>query len=49
MRFVTLKIEQNNYSKCSAFASSAFLHVFFTSNSVVFWRGRKNISWRRVP
>jgi len=34
MHFITLKKEQNNYSKCSAFAS-ALLHLFFTSNSVV--------------
>jgi len=31
MRFITLK---KNYSKCSAFAFSALLHLFFTSNSV---------------
>jgi len=35
MRFITLKKEQNNYSKCSVFASSTLLHLFFTSNSVV--------------
>jgi len=33
MRFITLKKEQNNYS--SVYASSALLHSFFTSNSVV--------------
>jgi len=36
MRFVTLKKEQNNYRKCSVFASSALLHLFFTLNLVVF-------------
>jgi len=36
MRFITLEKEQNNYSKCSAFASSAaFSHLFFSSNSTV--------------
>jgi len=28
MRFITLKKEQNNYSKCSAFASST-LFIYF--------------------
>jgi len=36
MHFITLKKEQNNYSKCPAFASCALLHLFFTSISVVF-------------
>jgi len=44
--------EQNKYSRCSAFASSALLHIFFNSNPVDFvgW-GTKNISWPgcRVP
>jgi len=44
MRFVTLKKEQNNYSKLSVFAFSALLHLFFTSNLVVFVdSGRKII------
>jgi len=44
-----LKKEQDNYSKCSAFASSALLHLFFTLNSVVFDDGeRKNISCSRA-
>jgi len=44
MRFITLKLVQNNYSKCYVFASSALLHQFFTSNSVVFIdRGRAKI------
>jgi len=36
MRFITLKKEQNNYSKCSAFAFSELLPLFFISNSVAF-------------
>jgi len=37
MRFITIKKEQNNYSKySSSFASSALLYLFFISNSVVF-------------
>jgi len=49
MRFITFKKEQNYYSKCFVFASSALLHLFFTSNSVVFIdRGRKNISCPRA-
>jgi len=36
MRFITIKKEQNNYSKCSVFASFALLYLFFTSNPVVF-------------
>jgi len=44
MHFIQLKKETNNYSKCSAFASSAHLHLFFKSNSVTFVEGgRKNI------
>jgi len=38
MRFYYLQ-EKNNYSKCSAFASFVLLHLFFTSNSVVFVDG----------
>jgi len=34
MHFFTT--EENNYSKCSTSASSAPLHLFFSSNSVVF-------------
>jgi len=52
MRFVTLKNEQNNNSKCShcsAFAFFALLHLFFTSNLVVFVnRGRKIIPCPRA-
>jgi len=32
--FFTIDKEQNNYSKCYAFASSALFHLIFTSNSV---------------
>jgi len=39
MRFITLKKEQNNISKCSVFASSALLYLFFTSNFAVFVDG----------
>jgi len=39
MCFIILKKEQNNYSKCSAFAFFALLHLFFTSNPVVFVGG----------
>jgi len=46
--FIPLRKKQNNYSKYSAFASSAILHAFFTSNSVVFMTERKNISCPRV-
>jgi len=43
------KKEQNNYSKCSVFASSALFHLFFTSNFVVFVdRGRKIIPCPRA-
>jgi len=49
MRFFTLKKEQNNYSKCSDFTSSALLHLFFTLNLVVFVdRGLKIISCPRA-
>jgi len=34
--FIPLKKEPSNYSKCSAFASSSLLHLFFNSNSVSF-------------
>jgi len=52
MRFITLKKEQNNYSKCSVFASFALLHLFFTSNSVVLLSGRARlflVPGRKVP
>jgi len=40
---------QSSYSKCSVFASSALLQVFFFSNYVVFVdRGRKIISCSRA-
>jgi len=43
------KKKPSNYNKCSAFASSALLHLFFNSNSVSFVeRGRKNISSPRA-
>jgi len=49
MRFIFLKKEQNNYSKCSVFTSFALLGLFFTSNSVVFVdRGSKIIPYSRV-
>jgi len=45
MRFIPLKQEPNNYSKCSAFASYALLHLSFNLNFVSFVEGgRKNIS-----
>jgi len=44
MRFIPIKKETSNYSNCSAFASSALLHLLFNSNSVSFVEGeRKNI------
>jgi len=52
MRSITLKKEQNNYNKCSAFAFSALLQLFFTSNFVVFVEGGARIFFapgRRVP
>jgi len=33
------KTRKNDCSKCSAFASFALLHLFFTSNSVIFVDG----------
>jgi len=35
--FYSPQKEKNNYSKCFAFASSALLHLFFTSNSPIFY------------
>jgi len=47
--FYPLQKKQNNYSKCSAFASSILFHLFFTSNSVVFVDGGyKNTSCPRA-
>jgi len=49
MHFIPLKKEPSNYSKYTAFASFALLHVFFNSNSVSFVKGgRKNISCPRA-
>jgi len=49
MNFIPLKKEPSNYNKCSAFASSALLHLSFNLNSVSFIEGgRKNISCLRV-
>jgi len=49
MHFIPLKKEPSNYSKYSAFASSAFLHLFFNLDSLSFVeRGRKNISFPRA-
>jgi len=44
MHVISLKKEPSSYSKCSAFVSSALLHLFFNANFVSFveW-GRKNI------
>jgi len=43
------KKKQNNISKCSAFASSPLLYLFFHFNSAVFVdSGRKNISCPRA-
>jgi len=39
--FITLKKEQNNFSKCSAFASSPFLYLIFQPAIFADW-GRKN-------
>jgi len=45
MRFITLKKEQNNYSKCSAFASSAaFVLIFHFKFYSFVDGGLKNIS-----
>jgi len=50
MHFIPIKKKPSNYSKCSAFASSAVLQLFFNLNSVSFVEGGlKNIYWRRVP
>jgi len=47
--FIAIEKEQNNYSKCSAFASSRLLHLFFNSNSIVFVGGEnRNISYPRT-
>jgi len=49
MRFIPLKKETSNYSKCSAFASFALFHLFFNSSSLSFVEGgRKNISCPRA-
>jgi len=40
MHFIPLKKETSNYSKHSAIASSALLHLFLNSNSVSFIEGR---------
>jgi len=49
IRFSSLKNGPNNYRICSTFASSAVLHLFFTSNSVDFVDGgRKNVSYPRA-
>jgi len=49
MPFITLKKDRNNYSKCCVFSSSVLLHLFFTSNSVIFVdRGRKIIPCPRA-
>jgi len=49
MYFIPLIKESSNYSKCSAFACSALLHLSFNSNSVSFVEGgRKNISCLRA-
>jgi len=52
MLFIPLKNDPNNYRICSTFAFSTLLHLFFTSNSVVFVdEGSKMLlsSGRRVP
>jgi len=52
MRFVPVEKEQNNYSKCPAYASTAILRLFFYFNSVVFVGGGARIfldPGRRVP
>jgi len=43
MRFITLKKEQNNYSKSSVFASYGLLRLFFASKLVVFVDRRRKI------
>jgi len=48
MHFIPHK-KKRKYCKCSAFASSALLHLFFNSNSVSFVEGgHKNISCLRA-
>jgi len=39
MRLITLKKEQNNFSKCSALLLPHFCTYFFTLNSAVFVNG----------
>jgi len=39
MHFISLKKEPSNYSKYSAFASSALMHLLFNSISVSFVEG----------
>jgi len=47
--FYSTEKETSNYYECSAFASSALLHIFLNSNSVSFVEGgRKNISCPRA-
>jgi len=41
--FYSAEKETSNYYKCSAFASSALLHLFFNSNSVSFVEGGARI------
>jgi len=51
MRLMTFK-KENNYSKCSIFAPSALLHLFYALNSVNFVDGGARIflaPGRRVP
>jgi len=49
MHFIQLKKDPSIYIKCSAFASSALLHLLFNSNSVsLVEEGRKNISCPRA-
>jgi len=44
MRFIPLKKEPSDYSKCSAVVSYALLPLSFNSNSVSFFEGgRKHI------
>jgi len=52
MHFIPLKKGTSYYSKYTAIASSAFLHLFFNSNSVSFVEGGARIFFapeRRVP
>jgi len=39
MLIINIEKEENNDSKCSAFALSKLLNLFFTSNSVAFVGG----------